>query len=50
MLEARVNVLSNDAFHKISDEIRMEIGLPMGDRVFPAWQKWLNEEIKAKRI
>jgi len=37
-------------FHKISDDINQEIGLPMSERVFPAWQKWLNEEIKGKRI
>ncbi|MBI4116380.1 type II/IV secretion system ATPase subunit [Candidatus Pacearchaeota archaeon] len=50
LLEANFNVLSNDAFHKISDNVRQEIGLPLGERVFPEWQKWLNEEIKARRI
>jgi len=43
-------MLSNHAFHRISDEVRQEIGLPMGERVFPAWQKWLNEEIKGKKL
>ncbi len=50
ILEAQFNVLSNDAFHKISDNIGQEIGLPLSDRVFPEWQKWLNEEIKKKKI
>ncbi len=50
ILEAGFNVLANDKFHKISDEIREEIGLPMSDRVFPEWQKWLNKEIKKKSI
>jgi len=50
LLEAPFNVQSNNAFHKISDSIREEIGLPMSKRVFPEWQKWLNEEIKKKRI
>ena len=50
LLESGFNVLSNDTFHKISDDIRQEVGLPVGDRVFPAWQKWLNEQIKGRKI
>jgi archaeal flagellar protein FlaI len=50
ILEAGFNTLSNHAFHRISDEIRQEIGLPLGERVFPEWQKWLMQEIKKKRI
>jgi type IV secretory pathway ATPase VirB11/archaellum biosynthesis ATPase len=46
LLEARFNVLSNHMFHKISDEVISEVGLPLGERVFPKWQKWLNEEVK----
>jgi len=46
ILEAEFNKLSNHAFHEISDKVREEIGLPLGERVFPEWQKWLNEEIK----
>ncbi len=50
LLEAGFNMLSNHAFHEISDSVRQEVGLPVGDRVFPAWQKWLNEQIKKKVI
>jgi len=50
ILEAGFNSLSNHAFHKISDEIGQEIGLPLSKRVFPEWQKWLNEEVKKKRV
>jgi len=50
ILEAEFNTLSNHMFHKISDEIRQEIGLPLSKRVFPEWQKWLNEEIKKRGI
>ncbi len=50
ILEADFNRLSNNSFHEISDNVREEIGLPMSDRVFPQWQKWLNEEIKKKII
>jgi len=46
LLEAEFNVLSNDAFHKISDNVIQEIGLPLSERVFPEWQKWLNQEVK----
>ncbi len=50
LLEAAFNVLSNDSFHKISDDVRREVGLPISERVFPAWQKWLSEQIKARKI
>lgn len=46
ILEAKFNVLSNHAFHRISDEVINEVGLPLSDQVFPKWQKWLNNEIK----
>jgi len=50
ILEANFSTLSNNVFHRVSDEVREEIGLPMGDRVFPEWQKWLKEEVKGKRL
>jgi len=50
ILEARFNILSNHIFYELSDRIRQEIGLPLGERVFPEWQKWLNERIKLKRF
>ena len=50
ILEAKFNTNANHAFHRISDSIREEIGLPLGERVFPAWQKWLNQEIKKTKI
>jgi type IV secretory pathway ATPase VirB11/archaellum biosynthesis ATPase len=50
LLESEFNTLSNHMFHKISDEVLQEIGLPMSDRVFPEWQKWLNQEVKKRRV
>lgn len=50
ILEAEFNALSNHTFHEICDEVRQEIGLPLGERVFPIWQKWLNEQIKSKKF
>ena len=46
LLEAKFNSLSNNMFHRISDEVGKEIGLPLGERVFPLWQKWLRDEVK----
>ena len=50
ILEADFSTSSNHAFHRISDEIREEVGLPVSERVFPEWQKWLNQEIKKRKI
>lgn len=50
LLEAAFTVKSNNAFHEISDKITQETGLPLSERVFPEWQKWLNEEVKKRRI
>lgn len=45
ILEAKFNSISNAAFHRISDNVREEIGIPSSDRVFPEWKKWLIEHI-----
>lgn len=43
ILEGKFNSLANDVFHRISDEITREIGLPVSERVFPEWKKWLKD-------
>ena len=48
ILEADFTTVAQDNFHNISESVIKEIGLPMSDRVFPTWQKWLNEEVKKK--
>ncbi len=50
ILESEFGTQSNQAFHRISDEVREEVGLPVSDKVFPAWQKWLNAEIKKRKF
>ncbi len=40
LLEAGFVTLNNSMFHQISDKVRQEVGLPVGERVFPEWQKW----------
>ena len=50
LLEADFNQLANNKFHFISDKITKEVGIPLSERVFPEWQKWLNEEVKKTEI
>ena len=46
ILEADFVVKSNNAFNKFSDEVTKEGGLPLRNKVFPKWKKWLDKEIK----
>jgi hypothetical protein len=50
ILEYGFTSLSNHYFHKFSSDVLQEVGLPLSERVFPLWQKWLNESIKKKLI
>ena len=50
LLEAKFNVLSNNMFHEFSRQVQEEVGLPVGDKVFPLWQEWLKEEVKGKKV
>jgi len=46
LMESKFNVLCNSSFHRISDDVREEIGIPLSDRVFPEWKKWLRDKAK----
>ena len=46
LLEARFNSLCNSAFHRISDEVRQEIGIPIGERVFQEGKNGFYENAK----
>ncbi len=46
LLESKFNMLSNANFYRISDKVREEVGLPVSERVFPEWQKWLKQEAR----
>jgi len=50
ILEADFSSASNHAFHRISDEVMGELGLPLSESVFPLWQKWLNDELKKRGV
>ncbi len=46
LLEAPFTVKSNNAFHQLSEKVREEVGLPVSERVFPEWKKWLDKNSK----
>lgn len=46
LLEARFHVLANEVFSMLCDEVRRELGLPVGDVVFERWKEWLYREIE----
>ena len=48
LLESEFNALSNHSFHRISEEVIAEYGLPWEKYVFPKWKKWLEDEIKKR--
>lgn len=50
LLEAPFNSLSNNMFYQFSKEVQEEIGIPLGERVFPIWQEWLKEQVRGKKI
>jgi hypothetical protein len=50
LLEAKFNSLSNNMFHQFSKEVQNEIGLPLGEKVFPLWQNWLRDKVRGKSL
>jgi len=46
LMEAKFNSISNAAFHRISEEVTREIGVPWGKEVFPKWKKWALDRAK----
>jgi len=46
ILEGEFTVMSNNAFHQISNEVVEDVGLPKGDVVFGKWKRWLELESK----
>ena len=46
LMEAHFNALANGAFHRISDEVRKEKGIPVSDLVFPKWKEWLYQTVE----
>ena len=46
LMESKFNAMSNDAFHKISEKVTQELGLPVSERVFPEWKNWLSQQVR----
>jgi len=50
MLEAPFVIKSNDAFHKISEKVKEELGELDSKRIYQEWVSWLNREIKKNKF
>jgi archaeal flagellar protein FlaI len=46
LMEAKFNSLCNAAFHRFSEEVREDVGLPESKRVFLKWKEWLVKKEK----
>ncbi len=49
ILEADFVILSNDQFHRISDDVREEVGALDTKRILYEWEEWLKKKIKEKK-
>jgi len=50
LLEAPFVILSNDIFHKVSEQVREETGFLDSKKIFFNWESWLKKEIKKRQI
>jgi len=50
LLEAPFVIQSNDEFHRISDNIKEEVGVLDSKRIFFEWNEWLKRSIKKKKL
>ncbi len=50
ILEASFTVLANDQFHRISDEVKQEVGSLDSKQIFFRWNEWLKRHIKKMKF
>jgi archaeal flagellar protein FlaI len=50
ILEARFVIQSNDMFHRISEEVKKDVGSLEPRRIFFEWEDWLKKMIRMKKI
>ena len=50
LLEAPFVILSNDIFHKVSEQIKKEVGTLDSKKIFFNWDNWLKKEIKKRKV
>ena len=48
ILEAKFVSIANDQFHKISEEVKQEVGSLDSKKIFFNWDNWLKTEIKKR--
>jgi len=48
ILEAEFGVKGNDMFHRISEDVKAEVGGLDMKRVKAAWEEWLKEELRTR--
>ncbi|MBI4144958.1 type II/IV secretion system ATPase subunit [Candidatus Woesearchaeota archaeon] len=46
ILEAPFNIASNDSFHRISEQVREDLGKLDSEQIFFAWNEWFQRELK----
>lgn len=46
LLEARSVILANDMFHRLSDEVKSELGILDNDEIFKRWSKWFDKTVR----
>jgi hypothetical protein len=50
LLEADFVILSNDAFHKISDSVKENVGYMDSKQIYIQWNDWLKKAITRRKI
>ena len=50
LLEAPFVVESNDVFHRISDDVKQEVGSLDTQRIYITWENWLKKSIKLRTL
>jgi flagellar protein FlaI len=46
LLEANFSILANDEFHRISEQIRNDVGFLDSKKIFTEWSEWLKRKVK----
>jgi len=50
LLEAQFVIQGNDEYHRISDNVKEEVGSLDSKRIFFEWNEWLKRSIKKKKV
>jgi len=49
LLEAAFVIQANDAFHNISERVRLRMGTMDADQIFLEWDEWLNRQLLKRK-